>query len=63
LGDYEARVRMVEPLGAFTMVEVDFDGQPVRALAEPGARYDGAAKIGFDEERMHFFEPKTGQRL
>jgi ABC-type sugar transport system ATPase subunit len=62
-GENEARVRMIEPLGAFTMVEMDFDGQPVRALSEPGARYDGAVKIGFDEERMHFFDLKTGQRL
>ncbi|HYR58828.1 MAG TPA: ABC transporter ATP-binding protein, partial [Chthoniobacteraceae bacterium] len=62
-GDLEARVRSVEPLGANTALELDCDGQTVRALVGSRTQFDGAVKIGFDEERLHFFDPQTERRL
>lgn len=62
-GNLEAEVRFVEPMGAFNLLRLMFDGAPVDAIVDPRAQFVGKVRIGFVRERMHFFDAKSEQRL
>lgn len=63
-GELTGKVVVREPLGAFTVLDIKLrDGQRLQAMVDPHARFDGEVKLRFDEERLHFFDPHTEQRL
>ena len=62
-GRLRGRVRMLEPLGAFTVVKLSVEGQELQALAEPRFALSGEIPVRLDEEQFHFFDPQTEERL
>jgi multiple sugar transport system ATP-binding protein len=61
----QAKVTLVEPLGATDVVHVSADLYDVRVIATPGARPRLGDRIGIaiDTERVHLFDDETGQAI
>lgn len=57
------RRRLIEPLGAFSVLELDVEGQSLSALIDPQQRIDQRVAVTFDPQRMLFFDPETQQRI
>jgi multiple sugar transport system ATP-binding protein len=68
-GDLDAWVDVVEPRGsellAFLRLGGDRDGAPLRVVAPPDPPINEEARVGvvFDREKLHWFEPESGERL
>ncbi len=62
-GPLTGRVQVVEPLGAFTLLIMEVDGQKLQALATPNGAFTGEVPLRLDEEHIHFFDPQTEARL
>jgi multiple sugar transport system ATP-binding protein len=61
----QAKVGLVEPLGAKDVVHVSADHRDVRVIATPGARPRLGETIGIaiDPERVHLFDDETGEAI
>ena len=62
-GALDGTVQLVEPMGAFNLIEVKVGNEALRVMTDPHARHAGNVKLSFDEKRLHFFHPETEQRL
>ena len=60
-----AEIDIVEPMGADTLVWINFAGQPVRVRTEGQSELKSGDRltIGFDAERLHLFDHSTEIRL
>ncbi|MDX1583389.1 MAG: ABC transporter ATP-binding protein [Thermoanaerobaculia bacterium] len=61
-GPMRGTVRVVEPLGAFTVLDLEVAGISVKALVDPRDEYGGEVDIDFDRTRLHYFDRGTGKR-
>ena len=61
----DAKVDLVEPLGAKDIVHLSWDGHDIRAIGTPGARPRIGDNVGvvFPRERVLFFDDTTGQAV
>jgi multiple sugar transport system ATP-binding protein len=61
----EAEIDIVEPMGSDTLVWVNFAGQSVRVRTEgqSGLKSGERITIGFDADRLHFFDKTSELRL
>src|SRR5262245_36748929 len=61
----QAKVALVEPLGAKDVVHVTADRRDVRVIATPGARPRLGESIGIaiDRRRVHLFDDETGEAI
>ncbi|MDZ7280148.1 sn-glycerol-3-phosphate ABC transporter ATP-binding protein UgpC [Pantoea eucrina] len=60
-----AEVQVVEVTGESTLLHLDWQGQPLHMqyAGRHGASAGAAIRISFNMEKLHLFDPKTGQRL
>ena len=66
-GDASARIEVVEPLGAVTLIHVRVDGVRdglVRIVVPPDTRIEVGSEVSFRlrRDRLHFFD-KVGRRM
>jgi multiple sugar transport system ATP-binding protein len=59
---FNAKIALVEPLGAKDVIHMSHDGLDVRAIGVPGNRPAVGENVGlaFDSKRMHLFDDETG---
>jgi ABC-type sugar transport system ATPase subunit len=68
-GDLDARVDVVEPRGSELLIYLRLgasgEGPEVRVVTSPDldAAPDRVVGLRFDRSKLHFFDPKTGQRI
>ena len=59
---FNAKISLVEPLGAKDVIHMSYDGFDVRAVGVPGSRPTVGENVGlaFDPKRVHLFDDETG---
>lgn len=64
-GSAPAQVSVIEPLGGETVVDLHLGQDLMKAVVPPTQRLEERGHVWFtiDPERIHLFDPKTGQRL
>jgi ABC-type sugar transport system ATPase subunit len=64
-GNATAEVYVVEPMGREQIVDVQVGARRLRAIAPPGfaARIGDRVGLGFAPERIHLFDPASGERI
>jgi inositol-phosphate transport system ATP-binding protein len=64
-GQASGEVYVVEPMGREQMVDIRLGERALRAIAPPsfGAKIGDGVGIGFNTERLHLFDPSSGERL
>ncbi|HUJ09678.1 MAG TPA: ABC transporter ATP-binding protein [Verrucomicrobiae bacterium] len=62
-GTLTGKVEVIEPLGAFTVLNVRVEGQKLQVLVEPHGDWSGAIPLQPDESRLHFFNSQTEEKL
>lgn len=65
LGEGEAKVMVVEPLGSHNLLTLDLAGEPLKVVLPPEVRPDIGQRvsISFNPDKGRFFDPHTGKRL
>jgi multiple sugar transport system ATP-binding protein len=59
---FNAKIALVEPLGAKDVIHMSYDGLDLRAIGAPGSRPTVGDSVGiaFDPKRLHLFDDETG---
>ncbi|OYR56152.1 ABC transporter ATP-binding protein [Halorubrum halodurans] len=60
---FDATVEVTEPLGDSLLVHCSIGNETVKMGAEPRSSLEpgGAVSVGYDPERLHLFDPETGE--
>jgi multiple sugar transport system ATP-binding protein len=60
-----AAVRVVEPQGEKTVLELNIDGETVKASVDPGVpvEVNDRVSVEFDRRNVHYFDAETGECL
>jgi len=59
----EAAVNVIEPMGAFNLLDVKVETNSLRVISDPHEQIGTAVRLAFDEARLHFFDVNTEERI